>query len=110
MATLSSDALDQIFSKARTHNGFLDKAISDETLHHLYELAKWGPTSSNGSPARFVFIKSKEAKEKLISCAAAGNIEKIRSAPVTAIIAEDLEFYEKLKQLFPHADARSYVS
>ena len=74
----------------------------------IYDLMRWGPTSANSSPARIAFVKTKEAKEKLLSCLAPGNVEKTRSAPVTAIIAHDLEFYEKLPRLFPHTDARSW--
>jgi 3-hydroxypropanoate dehydrogenase len=108
MKTISHDALKQIFLEARTHNGWLPKPVGDEILHQIYETMKWGPTSANSSPARIVFVKSPEAKEKLLACVSPGNLEKTKSAPVTAIIAEDHEFYEKLPQLFPHADARSW--
>src|SRR5258705_5559844 len=102
------EALEMIFTKARTHNSWLPDQVGDELLHQIYGLMKWGPTSANSSPARIVFVKSKEAKEKLIPCMAPGNVEKTKAAPVTAIIAHDLEFYEKLPKLFPHADARSW--
>jgi 3-hydroxypropanoate dehydrogenase len=69
---------------------------------------KWGPTSANTSPARFVFVKSKEGKEKLLPCMSPGNVDKTKAAPVTVIVAQDLEFYEKLPTLFPHVDARSW--
>ena len=99
---------EQLFDHARTHNGFTAEPVSDETLHRLYELMKWGPTSANSSPARFVFVRSPAAKAKLLDCVSPGNVEKTRSAPVTAIIGTDMAFYEKLPFLFPHADAKSW--
>lgn len=105
---LSSSAHEQLFINARTHNGFLAKDVSDSLLQQLYDLLKWGPTSANGSPGRFVFVKSPQAKEKLLTVVAPGNIEKVKSAPVTVIVAEDRKFYEKLPALFPHADAKSW--
>src|ERR1017187_9875775 len=106
--TISVEALEQIFTKARTHSVWLPEPVSDELLHQIYDLMKWGPTSANCCPARIVFAKSKESKEKLLPCMAEGNMEKTKTAPVTAIIAYDLEFYEKLPELFPHAPARSW--
>lgn len=105
---ISEDSLDQIFFKARTHRAFLNESIDDRVLHQIYDTLKWGPTSANCCPMRLVFVKSSEAKERLIACLDKGNIAKVRSAPVTAIIAEDMEFYEKLPKLAPHADVRSY--
>jgi 3-hydroxypropanoate dehydrogenase len=105
---LNTDALDTLFNHARTHNVWLDKPVTDAQLHQIYDLMKWGPTSANCSPARIVFAKSPEAKQKLVACMAAGNAEKTGKAPVTAIIGMDMEFYEKLPQLFPHTDARSW--
>ena len=105
---LPDQALERIFTKARTHSAWLTEPISDELLQQIYDLMKWGPTSANSSPARIAFVKSKQAKEKLLPCMAPGNVEKTRTAPVSAIIAHDLEFYEKLPKLFPHADARSW--
>ena len=105
---LNTDALDTLFNHARTHNVWLDKPVTDAQLHQLYDLMKWGPTSANCSPARIVFVKSPEAKQKLVACMSAGNAEKTGKAPVTAIIGMDMEFYEKLPQLFPHTDARSW--
>ena len=99
---------EQLFDKARTHNGFTDQAVSEDTLRQLYELLKWGPTSANCSPARITFVRSAEAKEKLLACMSAGNVEKTKAAPVTAIIGMDMAFYEQLPTLFPHADARSW--
>jgi 3-hydroxypropanoate dehydrogenase len=106
---LSDAALDQLFRTARSYNAFSGE-ISDETLHRLYELVKWGPTSANMSPARLVFVKSAEAKERLKPALAPGNLEKTLSAPVTVILGHDLDFYEKLPVLFPHTDARSWFS
>jgi 3-hydroxypropanoate dehydrogenase len=105
---LAEVALDQLFRQARTYNAFLPKPVSDEQLHALYELAKFGPTSANSSPMRAVFVKSAEAKDKLKPFLSEGNRAKTLAAPVTVIIANDHEFYEKLPQLFPHADARSW--
>jgi 3-hydroxypropanoate dehydrogenase len=94
--------IDDLFRNARTHNGWLPRPVSDETLHALYETLKWGPTSANASPARFVFIRSPAAKEKLKVCLASGNVEKTMTAPVTVIVAYDVLFYDKLPKLFPH--------
>ncbi len=108
--TISVEALEQILTKARTHSVWLPEPVSDELLHQIYDLMKWGPTSANCCPARIVYAKSKETKEKLLPCIAEGNVEKTKSAPVTAIIAYDLEFYEKLPKLFPYAPARSWFA
>ena len=99
---------EQLFDNARTHNGFQADAIPEATLRQLYDLLKWGPTSANCSPARFIFVSSPEAKEKLLSGMSPGNQDKTRSAPVSVIIGMDMEFFEKLPQLFPHADAKSW--
>jgi nitroreductase len=108
--SVSEEALEQIFTKARTHTVWLPESVSDELLQQIYDLMKWGPTSANSSPARIVFVKSKEAKDKLLPCMAEGNVEKTKTAPVSAIIAYDMEFYEKLPKLFPHAPARSWFA
>lgn len=105
---LSEAALDQLFRHARTFNAWLSRDVSDEQVHQLYDLAKFGPTSANASPMRVVFVKSKEAKARLEPFLSEGNRAKTMEAPVTAIIATDHEFYEKLPRLFPHADARSW--
>lgn len=104
-AMLDDAALDQLFRNARTHNAWLPKPVSDETLRQVYDVMKWGPTSANSSPARFVFLRSPEAKERLRPALAPGNVEKTMTAPVTVIIAYDLLFYEKLPKLFPHNPA-----
>lgn len=98
---LNDHALDQLFRQARTHNGWLPKPVDDDRLRQLYDLAKWGPTSGNMSPMRLVFVKSKEAKERLKPALFQGNVEKSMAAPVTAIVAEDGEFHEHLPRLFP---------
>jgi len=107
---LDDRSLDIIFRAARTHNEWLDKPVSDELLHQIYDLMKWAPTSANSSPARIVFVRSAAAKERLLPAMSPGNLEKTRAAPVTAIIAYDTEFHEKLPKLFPQADARSWFA
>jgi 3-hydroxypropanoate dehydrogenase len=109
MKSLDNNALEQLFLNARTHNGWQDKPVSEELLKQLYDLIKFAPTAVNGLPARFLFVTSKEAKEKLKSCLMEGNIEKTMQAPVTVIIGYDLTFYEHLPLLFNHnADAKSW--
>jgi 3-hydroxypropanoate dehydrogenase len=105
---ISSDALDQLFREARTHSAWLPKRVSIETLREVYDLARWGPTSANSTPARFVFVESDAAKARLLPALAPLNVEKTKAAPVTVIVAWDTEFHEKLPKLFPHADMRSY--
>ena len=103
---LSDASLDQIFRTARTYRAWRDAPVSDQILRALYELLRLGPTSSNCCPARFVFVRSLTAKERLRPALDAGNVVQTMAAPVTAIIAHDLEFYEKLPFLTPHYDAR----
>lgn len=109
-AALADGALDQIFRVARTQNKWQDRPVPDSKLEELYELLKWGPTSANGSPARFVFVRTSEGKAKLKQALSAGNTEKTMTAPVTAIVAYDPKFYDRLPFLFPHADARSWFA
>jgi 3-hydroxypropanoate dehydrogenase len=99
---------EQLFDNARTHNGFKSETISETTLRQLYDLLKWGPTSANCSPARFIFVSSPEGKEKLLAGMSPGNQDKTRSAPVSVIVGMDMAFFEKLPQLFPHADAKAW--
>ena len=99
---------EQLFEQARTHNGFRPEPIPEAKLRQLWDLMKWGPTSANSSPARIVFVASPEAKARLLECMTPGNTEKTRQAPVNAIIGMDMAFYEKLPQLFPHADAKPW--
>ena len=98
-------ALDTLFRTARTQNGFVDKAVSDEQLRQIYDLAKWGPTTQNSQPMRIVFVRSKEAKEKLAPALSPGNLDKTMKAPATAIIAFDSRFYEHLPRTFPNNPA-----
>jgi 3-hydroxypropanoate dehydrogenase len=107
-ALLTSDALDVLFRKARTHSAWLDQPVDDALLAQVYDLARMGPTSANMCPMRIIFVKSREAKEKLKPALDAGNVDKTMKAPVTAIIGMDIHFYEKLPQLFPHADAKAW--
>ena len=95
-------SLDLIFRRARSHNRWRDKPVADEQLKELYELMKWGPTANNNCPARIVFVKSEEAREKLVACMMPNNQIKVATAPVIAIIGQDLKFYEHLPRLLPH--------
>jgi 3-hydroxypropanoate dehydrogenase len=108
MTKLNQDGMDLLFRNARTHNGWLDKPVTDETLREFYDLMKMAPTSANTSPARIIFVRGGAAKEKLLTAVMPGNADKTKAAPVTAVIGYDLEFYELLPKLFPHADARSW--
>jgi 3-hydroxypropanoate dehydrogenase len=107
-APLDDAALDQLFRTARTYNGFTDAPVTRARMDAIWELMKFGPTSANMLPARLVWCESQAAKEKLAALAGATNPDKIRKAPVTVIIGMDMEFYEQLPDLFPHADARSW--
>ena len=106
-APLSEASLDQLFLEARTHN-VLQGEVSDDTLQKLYDLTKMGPTSANMTPARFVFVRSPSSKDVLVPLMSEGNQEKTRVAPVSVIVGHDLDFFEHLPKLFPHADARSW--
>lgn len=110
MNTIDPAAIDQLFLKARTHNGWTSQPVDDATLHEIWNLLRWAPTSANCCPLRVVFVKGAAAKAKLLSCVATGNVEKTKAAPVTAILAMDTEFHEQLPKLFPHADARSWFA
>ena len=106
--TLSDQALDQLFRQARTHNGWQTKPVDDAILKQLIELTLLGPTSANSSPARFVFVRTPEGKEKLRPALSPGNLAKTMAAPVTVIVGMDMAFYEYLPTLFRHTDARSW--
>jgi 3-hydroxypropanoate dehydrogenase len=109
--SLDPAAIDALFREARTQNKWLDTPVPDATLHQLYDMLKWGPTSANCSPARFVFIRTPEGKEKLRPALSSGNTDKTMTAPVTAIIAYDPKFYEHLPKLFPHnLDAKTWFT
>lgn len=109
-SSLDATALDTLFRRARSHNGWLNKPVSDEQLQQIYDLMKMGPTAANSCPARIVFVKNSDAKARLQPCLNAGNVEKSMTAPVVAIIGMDMEFYDKLPKLFPHTDARSWFA
>ena len=108
--SLDADALDTLFRTARTQNGWQSTAVDERQLRAIYDLAKWGATSANCSPARFVFVVSPEAKEKLKPALIPGNVDKTMAAPATVVIGHDLAFYEHLPKLFPHADAKSWFA
>lgn len=105
-AKIASEALDQLFRHARTHSAWLPKRVPMEKLREAYHLASLGPTSANSSPARFVFVESEAAKARLLPAVMPGNADKTKNAPVTVIVAWDVEFYEKLPRLFPQFDMR----
>lgn len=105
---LAAEALDQLFREARSYNDWLDKPVGDEQIHAIYDLLKMAPTSANMQPSRIVWVRSREAKERLAALASDGNKAKILAAPVTAIIGYDIDFHEELPWLFPHTDAKSW--
>jgi len=108
MPILNDESLNLIFREARTHSDWLDKPVDDALLARVYDLAKMGPTSENMCPMRIVFVKSKEAKEKLKHTLSPGNVDKTMKAPVTAIIGMDIHFYNQLPKLSPHVDAKAW--
>jgi 3-hydroxypropanoate dehydrogenase len=105
---LGDAALDQLFRTARTYNGYLDRPVSEEQLHAIWDLLKFGPTSANMLPARLVWCTSTEAKAKLAQCCLPANAKKVLEAPVTVIIGMDLDYHEQLPWLFPHTDAKAW--
>lgn len=105
---INDQALDIIFREARTRNGWEDRKVSRPLMQAVYDLMKWGATSANCSPARFIFVTSDDAKARLKPHLLEGNVEKTMSAPVCVIIGHDLEFYDRLPELFPHTDAKSW--
>jgi len=107
---LSDAALDIVFRKARTHRAWQDRQVSDVLLQAMYDLAKMAPTSSNCSPMRLVFLKTAAAKERLRPALDKGNVAQTMAAPVTAIVAHDLQFHERLPRLAPHVDARAWFA
>lgn len=109
-AALDQHVLDSLYYNARTFHSWDEKDIDTATIERLYDLLKWAPTCVNGAPARFIFIKSPEQKEKLVSTVLPKNAEKTRAAPVTVIIAEDLQWHEHLPKLMPHADYYSHFA
>ncbi|MBU2956106.1 malonic semialdehyde reductase [Paracoccus sp. 1_MG-2023] len=109
-APLTQAALDQLFYEARSQNGWQDRPVPPEMLEKLWEMASLGPTSANCEPGRFIFLTTPEAKERLRPHLSRGNTDKTMTAPVVVLAAFDTEFYEKLPQLFPHGDARSWFT
>ena len=107
-SALSAEALDIIFRDARSYNGWLDKDVSEDEIHEIYELLKMGPTSANMQPSRLVWCKSQESRDRLAVHASEANKAKITTAPVCVIIGYDIDFHEELPWLFPHADAKSW--
>lgn len=107
---LDDRSLDVLFRDARSHNKWQDKDVADVLIRAVYDLMKFGPTAANSCPARFVFVKSPEAKARLKPHLDAGNVDKVMTAPVTVIIGYDLKFYDQLLKLFPHTDARSWFA
>ena len=107
---INQKACETLFTHARTYNGWREQAVNDRQLQEIYDLMKMGPTSANCSPARIVFVRSAEGKAKLRPTLSSGNVEKTMQAPVTAIVAWDNAFYERLPALFPHGDARSWFT
>jgi len=105
---LTDQAFETIFRAARSANGWQNKPVADDLLKKIYDDMKWGPTSANCSPLRIVFVKTPEAKARLKPALSPGNLDKTMAAPVTAILAQDMQFYEHLPKLFPHADAKSW--
>jgi 3-hydroxypropanoate dehydrogenase len=110
MTTLDPAGRNLLFNEARTHNGWTGQPVSDDTLRELFDLLKMAPTSANCSPARFVFLRSAESRQRLAPALLPGNLGKTLAAPVTVIVACDLAFHEQLPRLFPHADARSWFA
>lgn len=110
ITSVGREALDILFRNARTHNAWLDRPVPESLLREAYDLTRMGPTSANLAPARFVFLTTAAAKERLLPALAPQNVEKSRTAPVVALIAYDTAFYEFAPWLFPHTDVRSYFA
>ena len=108
---LNSELQKLIFTEARSHHAWKPDAVTDAQLHELYELGKWGPTSANTQPARLIFVRGEAAQAKLLACLMPGNVDQIKAAPVTVIVAQDLEFYEQLpKQMAAIPNAREWFA
>ncbi len=110
ISSLDEDAIDLIITGARSHYAWTDKPVTDEQIHRIFDIVKLGSTSMNGCPARFVFVRSKEGKDRLAKSLKPANVGKMMGAPVTAIIAYDKEFWRELPKLFPHEDRRGHFS
>lgn len=107
---IADESLDALFRTARTTWHWSPQPVTDDELRTVYDLLKWGPTSANSSPARFLFLRTPEAKERLRPCLSAGNVDKVMAAPVTAIVASDPRFYDDLPRLYPHGEARAWFA
>ncbi|MDG1869218.1 MAG: malonic semialdehyde reductase [Candidatus Thioglobus sp.] len=105
---LSTSSLDKLFTKARSHKSWINKDITEQQINQIYDLLKFAPTSSNTCPARFTFIRSKEAKERLKPSLDEGNINQAMNSPAVVVISYDTEFYQKLPYLSPHNNAKSW--
>ncbi|MEX0346540.1 MAG: malonic semialdehyde reductase [Rhizobiaceae bacterium] len=110
ISSLDEDAIDLIITGARSHYAWTDKPVTDEQVHRIFDIVKMGSTSMNGCPARFVFVRSQEGKDRLAKSLKPANVAKMMGAPVTAIIAYDKEFWRELPKLFPHEDRRGHFS
>jgi 3-hydroxypropanoate dehydrogenase len=110
LTALDGAALATLFSEARTFTHWLARSVPDEVIERALEQAQLGPTSGNCEPMRLVLVKSAQGKARLLPCVSAGNSDKVRTAPVTAIVAYDREFYEYLPRLYPHSDARGWFT
>lgn len=106
MGKFSDETSDQLFRAARSHNAWSDQPVTDKIIRDIYELARWGPTAANTNPGRFVFVRTAEAKARLLPHVSDGNADKVRSAPCAVIVAWDNHFYERLGRLFPSRDMR----
>ena len=107
---LDEAARQLLFTEARTPGQWRDEPVAEEALQEMYALLRLGPTSANCSPARFLFLRSPEAKQRLRPALSAGNLDKAMAAPVVAVVAHDPRFYDQLPKLFPHADARAWFA
>ncbi|MBB4658111.1 malonic semialdehyde reductase [Parvularcula dongshanensis] len=105
---LPDAALDQLFREARTRYAWADRPVSDATIQALYDLMKWGPTSANAQPGRYLFLRTKEAKARLAPFVMEQNLDKVMAAPVVALVGYDMRFHDQLPAQFPHADAKSW--
>lgn len=110
MTSVDPSVLNSLFLDARTHNSWRQTPLDSDLLRRLWDLARMGPTSANCSPARIIFVVSDEAKERLKPCLMEGNVAKTMAAPATAIIGADQAFHDRLPELFPHTDARSWFA
>src|SRR4051812_32959503 len=107
---ISASVIEQLFTHARTQNGWRAEPVPDELIIRLYDILRYGPTSANCSPARFLFVRTREGKARLAPALSRANLEKTMAAPVNVIVAYDIAFYDHLPELFPHTDARVWFT